>query len=86
MYDNPRGRIRVRRGRNCSESVIDTEFAEYRHPGGDDDDPVSYLQQTGSILKLAELLDDGLDDDDVTEADVLALQEAAAKARSNLKK
>ena len=28
----------------------------------------------------------GLDDDDVTEADVLALQEAAAKARSNLKK
>ena len=52
---------------------------------GDDDDLVSYLQQTGSILKLAEMLDDGIgdNDDDITEADMLALQEAAANARKD---
>jgi hypothetical protein len=38
---------------------------------------VSYLQQTGSILALAEMLD-GADADDVTDEDMRLLQEAAS--------
>ena len=45
--------------------------------GDSSGDLVSFLQQTGSILALAEMLDDA--DDDVTDEDMRLLQEAASK-------
>ena len=75
----------TRQLRDCQSGASDTskmtDTVENNKDSGGDDVLVSYLQQTGSILKLAEMLDDGPDDDDVTEADILALQEAAAKAK-----
>jgi len=61
-------------GAGCGRGLTD------RGEGGQHDssgDLVSYLQQTGSILALAEMLD-GADADDVTDEDMRLLQEAAS--------
>lgn len=84
--DGAGGTLRAQRGVERDDGTTDPSLSTRMVDSkGDDDDLVSYLQQTGSILKLAEMLDDGIgdNDDDITEADMLALQEAAANARKD---